>query len=735
MPDITARASATPAFGQADLSNCELEQIHLAGSIQPHGALLLIREPDHVIVQASANAAEFLNLSYQSADELLGCHVGELNGDLLTRILEHAKQPLHILPKAVRCRVGDPAGTFDGLFHRLPDGGLVIELERAGPSVDLSRDVQEALQQILGAPTLRALCDETARIFRRLVGYDRVMVYRFDEEGHGEVFSEQRNPEFEPFLGNWYPASDIPQIARRLYERTRIRVLVDVDYTAAPLVPRMSPITGQDLDMSLCFLRSISPIHVQYLKNMGVGATLVVSLVVGGKLWGLISCHHYVPRFVHFEMRAVCELLAEAVATRIVALESFVQGQSEIAVRRLEQRMIEAISRDGDWRAALFDSSQSLLRPLDATGVALLFEGQVLSAGDVPGTQHLREIGIWLDGKLRGQVIATAQLGIDEPEFAHLKTMASGVIAVPISTSPGEYLVWFRPERIRTVTWGGNPFKPVIVGDDPATLSPRRSFSQWHQLVEHTAEGWTPADIMAARLIGDTVSDVVLQFRTVRVLIAQEQLNQIRRQVRLSEQPVIIADPNGRILLINEAFERLLRPDKPHPQWMEELPGLFAEPQEVSNKLSDLLVRSQTWRGEVRVETARGVVMPLLVRGDPVFSSPGRVLGFVLLFTDVTERKTADAARERFQEGIINGHRTITRRLDSKADLLFQKLLSSVIENAQLAALEITDGVDTARMPELLDGVRASVIRASEVLQHLISHLEDVAGDGPRTSE
>ena len=461
----------------------------------------------------------------------------------------------------------------------------------------------------------------------------------------------------------------------------------------------------------------------------------MVSLVVGGKLWGLISCHHYVPRFVHFEMRAVCELLAEAVATRIAALESFVQGQSEIAVRRLEQRMIEAISRDGDWRAALFDSSLSLLRPLDATGVALLFEGQILSAGDVPGTQHLREIGIWLDGKPRGRVIATAQLGIDEPEFAHLTTMASGLIATPISTSPGEYLVWFRPERIRTVTWGGDPFKPVIVGDDPATLSPRRSFSQWHQLVERTSERWTPADITAARLIGDTVSDVVLQFRTVRVLIAQEQLNQIRRQVRLSDQPVIIADPNGRILLINEAFERLLRPDQPHPQWMEDLPGLFAEPQEVGSKLNDLLARSQTWRGEVRVETARGVVMPLLVRGDPVFSSPGRVLGFVLLFTDVTERKTADAARERFQEGIIDGHRTITRRLDSKADVLFQKLLSSVIENAQLAALEITDGVDTARMPALLDGVRASVTRASEVLQHLISHVEDISGDEAQDSD
>ena len=155
------------------------------------------------------------------------------------------------------------------------------------------------------------------------------------------------------------------------------------NYEPVPLQPRLSPITGQDLDMSLCFLRSMSPIHLQYLKNMGVGATLVISLVVGGKLWGLVACHHYEPRFIHFELRAVCELLAEAIATRIAALESFAQSQSEIFVQRLEQRMIEAMSREGDWRGAIFDSSQSILQPLGASGSAL----------DLRGPDHLDRRG------------------------------------------------------------------------------------------------------------------------------------------------------------------------------------------------------------------------------------------------------------------------------------------------------------------------------------------------------
>ena len=719
--------ASTPAFGQADLSNCEREQIHLAGSIQPHGALLLVREPERVVVQASANASAFLGLT----GGLLGCSIDALDGDLAERIAPHLSEKLHAVPVAVRCRLGRPAAQFDGLLHRVPDGGLLIELERAGPPVDLSRHVETALQTILTSFSLRTLCDETARIFRDLTGYDRVMVYRFDDEGHGEVFSEQRRPDLEPYLGNRYPASDIPRIARRLYERNRVRVLVDVEYAPVPLMPALSPVAGGELDMSLCFLRSMSPIHVQYLKNMGVAATLVVSLMVGGTLWGLVACHHYVPRFVHFEERAVCELLAEAIATRIAALDSFVQTQAELAVRRLEQRMIEGISREGDWRAALFDGTQSLLQPVGATGAALLFEGQALSTGEVPGTKELRELGAWLDRRPRGPVIATTSLRTEAPEFAPLTPVASGLIATPLSSSLGEYLIWFRPERIRTVTWGGDPEKPVVIGTNPSELSPRRSFAQWHQLVEGTSDPWTTADLTAARLIGATVEDVILQFRSVRVLIAQDQLDQVRRQVQVSDQPVVVAAPDGRVLLNNKAIEQLVGAARAPPNQLEDLPGLFADAAAARERLRDLLKRRTSWRGEVRLKSGPAAGKALLVRADPVFSAPDRLLGFVLLFTDLTERKAAEAARRQFQEGVIEGRRTRNGVMGSKADLAYQTLLSSFVENAQLAALEITDGVDLARMPELLESVRASVSRTAEVLAHLVWHAARAGGEEP----
>jgi PAS domain S-box-containing protein len=724
---LATQSQATPAFGTADLSNCEREEIHLAGSIQPHGALLVVSEPDFRIIQASANAADFLGVR-----DVIGRLLSDLDGDLLLCLLPQLDRAAQGVPMVVRCRIGKPAAAFDCLLHRPREGGLVIELERAGPGLDLSDQIARALETIRTSSSLRALCDETAALLQDRTGYDRVMVYRFDDKGHGEVFSERRRPHLEAFLGNRYPSTDIPQMARRLYERTRVRVLVDVNVAQSPLVPRLSPLTGRDLDMSLCFLRSMSPIHLQYLRNMGVGATLVISLVVGGRLWGLIACHHYEPRFIHFEQRAVCELLAEAIATRIAALESFAQSQSELFVQRLEQRMMEAISREGDWRTAIFDTSQSILQPLNASGAALIYEGQVISSGEVPGTQEIRAIGLWLDRLPRATVTSTASLQTDNSAFANLSKVASGIVAATISDNPGEYLIWFRPERIRTVTWGGDPDKPFVIGNSPQDLSPRRSFAQWHQVVEGTSDPWTAADLAAARSIAQTVADIVLQFRAVRTLIAQDQLEQFSSHVRVSEQPVIIADVQGHILLMNAAFKQLLPSGATQPERLTDLSAAFQGSESFAWNVRQLLDTKRGWRGEVTLRREGNREQPLMVRADPVKPAQDRVLGFVLIFSDLTDRKAAEAARSRFQEGIIESHRIASVRLDSKTDLLYQNLLSSVLENAQLAALEITYGVEPARISEMLESVRHSTLRTAEVLEHLIWHASRTGESGEK---
>lgn len=713
---MSPHLSAAPAFGAANLSNCEREQIHLAGCIQPHGALLAVRESDHLIVQTSGNAAAYLGVR----GPLRGRHLRELGGDLWRRAQDLPANP-EVIPYVVRCHLADRSRSLNALLHRAAGGEIVIELEAPGPEIDLSIDVERALQTIIGAGSLAALCDESARLFKEIAGYDRVMIYRFDEEGHGEVFAETRKPELEAFLGNRYPASDIPQIARRLYVRNRVRLLGDINYTPAPVEPRLSPLTGQELDMSMCFLRSASPIHIQYLKNMGVGATLVVSLMVGEKLWGLVSCHHYSPRVLPFEMRSVCELLGEAIGTRIAALESFARGQSELSVRRLEQRMVESVSRDGDWRGALFDSARSLLLPLAANGAALLFEGQIQTIGEVPGSEEIRALADWLRPRLAAPVYATAALAAQEPRFSALAGVASGLIAARISGDGEEMLIWFRGERVRTITWGGNPFKPPSDSDDPSELSPRRSFAQWHQVVEGTSDPWTPAEITAARVIGASVTDVILQFRAVQIVIAKDHLDQVSQHVQGSEQQALVADSRGDILQSNRAFEILIGAAPGEILTLDDLPAYFADPDDFALRLETLRLLRRGWRGEatLRGAGAEGEGRPVHVRADAITAPDDRVLGFVMMFNDLTERRAAETARRRFQETILTSHRRLSARLETSADLMAQTLISNVVENAQLAALEVTDGADPDNMRMLLEGIRSSVERSAEVLERL----------------
>ncbi len=506
------------------------------------------------------------------------------------------------------------------------------------------------------------------------------MVYRFDRQWHGEVLSEDRVHTIDPLLGRRYPATDIPEAARRIYERNRVRILADVNAAPVPVLPALSPLTGQKLDMSMCALRSASSLHVRQLADMDVRATLVVSLMVAGKLWGLVSCHHHAPRCLPFEMRVLCDLLAEAVATRIAALESATRGKADLAVRRLEQNLAEAIQRRGDWQTALFDSAQSLLQPLNATGAVLLFDGSVFATGNVPESRHVRKIGDWLDRGMSDQVTSTSSLGLDAPEFEPLKEMASGLIATKLSRDPGEYLLWFRP---------GDP------------------------------KSWTDTDLITAKLIGETVQDVVLQFRSVSVLIAHEQLARVERQVRVSEIPVVIADADKNILLIDDAFKKLLGPTVAAPTHLSELPACFRDAPAFRRHLRDLCENGLTWRGEAHTSRSN---IPLLVRADPVFSSPGKVSGFMLLFTNLAQQKAAEAARSTFQQHLLKGASAPNSRKGSNADKVMQSLLSSVVQNAQIAALEIADGSDAAQLPQMLDSVRQSVARTKRALEQLVIH-------------
>lgn len=718
-----------PPFGEADLSNCDRELIHLAGSIQPHGVLLVVREPEFTIAQVSANVEAMLG---KSVAALLDQPLEALDADLGRRVRQLAvSQPLaELVPFRCHIAYGGCAVHMEGALHRVAPGVLIVEIESpdlpdgSGPTVNLDSEfllqqVTGAVQRFSAASTIALLSDSVVSSLRDMTGYDRVMVYKFDADDHGKIIAEARDPRLESLLGHHYPASDIPQRARELYLRNRVRVLVDVNYSPAPLVPRLLPSTGDELDMSLCHLRSMSPLHLQYLKNMGVTATLVVSLIREGRLWGLIACHHYSPRNLRFGVRASCELLAEVISTRIGAIENYALSQVAVLVRRLEQRLLEATSTDGDWQLALFRSPRTLLQPLDATGAALFYEDEILTSGEVPSTPALRELVRWIDSQPSSAPFACSSVGRANPALDSITPTASGVLALKLSASRADYLMWFRKEQLSTVTWAGDPTKPVI-GNDPLDLSPRRSFAAWSEIVRGTAVPWSGADISLARAIGESLIDIILQIHAVRLLIAENQLNQIRATVENSREPVVIATADGKLIETNNAFLSLIKRPRMDCRSLDDLAALFTQPQRVRNLFAELQSERQTWRGELAVAVDNGNVVPVSLRAEVVARRDGALLGFVFILADLTEIKRAARAREHLEHSLmVAGRDAFGQDAGENPTAEPDMLIGAILANASLAAMDIADASAGSPIAPLLEELEASTQRAAALYRQV----------------
>jgi chemotaxis family two-component system sensor kinase Cph1 len=732
-----------PAFGQADLTNCEREQIHLAGSIQSHGVLLAIEGADGVVRQASANAGELLGIATEA---LLGRPVAALGGTLAGRLEAIAEVGGLEEPMPLRVRTASDGRTraFDGVVHRLAGGPLIVELEPAdvgsapGPADDapapfpadgrsLVEQVAAAVRAFGLASSVESLADAAAFAYRDMTGYDRVMVYRFDPDGHGQIVAEARDARLESLLGHRYPATDIPQRARELYLRNRVRVLVDVDDPQSPLAPRRRPGSGDELDMSMCGLRSMSPLHLQYLRNMGVTATLVVSLVREGRLWGLVAAHHYSTRRLPPAVRAAADLLGEVFSTRLAGIEQYAFAQVALSVRRLEQRLVEATANEGDWRHALLRNPRTLLAPLVASGAALLHDGEILTCGEVPSTPELRALGRWVDERGGDGPFACASVAREAPSLSSLTPLASGVLAVRLSRSRPDWLMWFRREQLTSVTWAGDPTKPMI-GNDPLELSPRRSFAAWTELVRGTAQPWSPAEVALARSFGGALVDLIVQVDAVRLLIAEHQLVQVRTTVGGSREPVLVADAGGRVLLCNDALRALIGERGDALATLGDVAALFVRPDEARRRLDAMLVQRTGWRAELALVQPAGRPLPVAVRAEVVPGRDGDLLGYLLILVDLTERDRAAVARRHLAESLDRAAR------DAAAPALMplepDPVVAAILNNASLAAMDMADGTASPAIAPMLEDLEASALRATRLYRRVRDATRD-DGAGP----
>jgi two-component system, chemotaxis family, sensor kinase Cph1 len=480
-----------------DLSNCDREPIHIPGAIQPHGVLLGCRGSDLVVAHVSDNLASHLGIP---PDEAMGRPVRDLLSDRCSSELARAAATgfaREVNPLAIESRDGR---TFDGIVHRSATTDVVIlELEpRRGERSGFHPRARASMLRLQAATDIDGLCAIAAEEVRALTGFDRVMVYRFDADWNGEVVAEVKRDDLEPFLGLHYPSADIPAQARRLYALNWLRLILDVHYRPSPVVPGVDP-AGTPLDLSFSVLRSVSPIHIEYLTNMGVTASMSVSLVRDEVLTGLIACHHYSgPHHVSFVVRETCEFLAQALSWHLTSLEGRAAAERALLVQRSESHIVASIATapsvpDGVCIPALMDLTAS-------TGAALIYEGRVYSVGKTPAPSDIMRIVKGTTMPPEGWLLATDKLSETIAEAAGWEDSAAGVMVLEISRELGEYVLWFRPANDRTVNWGGDPRKveTVDAGGVPR-LSPRGSFALWREAVRGRSLPWEPWAQEAAR--------------------------------------------------------------------------------------------------------------------------------------------------------------------------------------------------------------------------------------------
>ena len=509
--------AATSETNVYDLSTCDREPIRTPGSIQPHGFALTLAG-DLVVLQASENLEQHIGVAPAGAiGQQLARVIGEAAATLLATELgatRVAERPLYL---GTVCIGG--ACYFDVLAHRY-DSVLMLEfesVERRAPADfrNLYPLVGEFLLKLNDTNTTEAMSALAADEIRAVTGYGRVMVYQFDHDGHGHVIAESLADGYHSYLGQRFPATDIPRQARELYTLNRIRLIHDANYTPARLVPAINPVTGAPNDLSFAALRSVSPIHLQYMRNMNTLASMSVSLVVKGKLWGLISCHNETPCPVAFEQRTACEQLGQILALSIESREDASELQFRLDLRRIMVSMLGGLTQGANFIDNMSSVFPALLKFARAGGVAIIVDEHLLTYGDTPQEAQIRELVGWLSNKAHGDIFHTDQLSTVYPQGAEMTRSASGVLALPISRIHKHYLIWFRPEVIHTIDWAGNPHAKEGAGP-LGQLTPRTSFSTWRETIHGTSIPWHNGEL-----------ELALEFRTALLGIALERAEQM----------------------------------------------------------------------------------------------------------------------------------------------------------------------------------------------------------------
>lgn len=537
---------------RVDLTTCDLEPIHIIGRVQSFGWLFSVSS-DWIINHASLNCSELFG---RPAQDLVGLSATEF---ITGSALHDIRTRLQILGSASTVErifeidlVGD--GRFYDVAVHVSGRSFVLEIEphESGRRRDFVTYVRPMIERLRQSPTIEQLCASAARQLRGLTGFDRVMVYRFEGDGAGEVIAESLNGMVDSFKGQHFPASDIPAQARRLYTRNMLRIISDVDDPTVPIHPAVGP-NGDPLDLSMSGLRAVSPIHIEYLRNMGIKASMSVSIMRRGKLWGLIACHHYSPLVLSYSVRTAAELFGEFFSYLLEQKETDFSVAKRAESMRLHDEIMARVAGGGALLEAFSEFTESIGHVIPFDGVVGWVDGRFVANGLTPDRTQFASLARFLNTAGSSTVWSTDAIGTVYPAAAEWGDKAAGVLALPVSRSPRDYIVLFRAEQVREVKWAGNPEKPAELGPNGIRLTPRKSFEIWREERRGHSRPWTDEEVSAAESLRVTLLEVVLRLADA----AHSEREQASRQ-----QDMLIAELNHRVRNILNLIRGLVAQSK-----------------------------------------------------------------------------------------------------------------------------------------------------------------------------
>jgi light-regulated signal transduction histidine kinase (bacteriophytochrome) len=545
-------ASIAETMHQVDLSTCDLEPIHVIGRIQSFGWLISFSS-DWIINHVSLNCAEVFGVD---AREMIGRPAKAFIGasamhDIRTR-LQILGSPDSV-ERMFELDLLDDGRAFDIALHASGRSFVLeMELSDSGRRRDYVSYVRPMIDRLRKSATVEQLCASAARHLRALTGFDRVMVYRFEPTGAGEVIAESLNGTVDSFHGLHFPASDIPAQARRLYARNILRIISDVDDPTVPIVPNTNP-NGEPLDLSMSGLRAVSPIHIEYLRNMGVKASMSVSIMHRGKLWGLMACHHYAPLRLSYSVRTASELFGEFFSYLLDQKESDHVFQKRDESMRLHDEIMARVAGGDSLLAAFEDFAESIGNVIPFDGIVGWVDGQFVARGATPTQSQFEELARFLNTAGASTIWSTDNIALVHAGARDFADKATGLLALPVSRAPRDYIVLFRKEHLREVHWAGNPEKTIELGPNGPRLTPRKSFELWKEDRRGYSRPWSAEEVSAAESLRITLLEVVLRLADA-VNMEREQANK--------QQDMLIAELNHRVRNILNLIRGLVTQSK-----------------------------------------------------------------------------------------------------------------------------------------------------------------------------